>query len=266
MEVFRAKRCFQRPMLLCLRICRQESTGFAVEIREKADNTIFELIEAAATSIQDAPVEHQELTLDGNCIVLAVWRLLPLKRDALAPCPVAAVDVIRRLQLARNAVEIHWSVAHRRRTAYTFVLSGQSTGGIPCALPKVAALLDKNGEHNVHAQSRKHRTYARVKELIGCDIAPHPLIDTLPGGHWLLHAESDGRLPRTSDVNLARPAARGTVARLRLHVHCGGLYHSDCNDSACSCGLCILLNSVAPPSILQHSHTELRRVYVQSQN
>ena len=73
------------------RVTSQESCGFKVEIREKVHRTIFELMEAAATSVEDAPLGNPALALHGNCIMLAVWRLLPSKRDAIAPCLAAAI-------------------------------------------------------------------------------------------------------------------------------------------------------------------------------
>jgi hypothetical protein len=165
-------------------------------------------VEASATNTQDAPVEHQELTLHGNCIMLAVWRLLPSKRDAIAPCPVVTI-VLPRVYFTSdrsgNELSCDPIVVSRRRSTDRMgnVWGGSVDAEIPFMLPKVAALLDKDAEHNVHVQSRKHRTYAMVKELIGCDVAPHPLMDQLPGGHWLLHAESNGWVPRTSNVQLA---------------------------------------------------------------
>ena len=73
------------------RVTSQESCGFKVEIREKVHSTIFELMEAAATSVEDAPLDNPALTLHGNCIMLAVWRLLPSKREAIAPRLAAAI-------------------------------------------------------------------------------------------------------------------------------------------------------------------------------
>lgn len=72
----------------------------------------------------------------------------------------------------------------------------------------MAAVEDKDAEHNMHVQSRKHRTYAMVKDLIGCDLAPFPLMDDLPAGRWILHAEANGW-----KLSCPTPAGLVTVCR-----------------------------------------------------
>ena len=64
--------------------------------------------------------------------------------------------------------------------------------------PEVSELEKKDAEHNMHVHSRKHRTYMMVKELLGCVFIPFPLMEDMPAGLWLLHAESNGRTLWTS--------------------------------------------------------------------
>ena len=72
-------------------ICPQEATGFKVRIREKTHHTIFELLEARVTTIDEVLPDHASLLITGNCILLAVWHLLPELRAKISQSLAAAV-------------------------------------------------------------------------------------------------------------------------------------------------------------------------------
>ena len=57
----------------------------------KARHAIFELLEARVTAIDEVLPDHAVSLITGNCILLAVWHLLPELRAKIAGSLAAAV-------------------------------------------------------------------------------------------------------------------------------------------------------------------------------